>query len=115
MAACLRVVELEEPVTGAKPFCFPSGFSTPFNDSQQAKEEALDKSLRIYRVYVVFLVATQFIIPLIIISFAYITIAMHLWGSHGPGEENEQTSFRTKQRQRVNLAISHSLTKLFLV
>jgi 7 transmembrane receptor (rhodopsin family) len=106
MAATLRVELFDDPhsYSGKKAFCYPSALSSPFNDSRKAKEEALEASTRIFAGYVVFLVAIQFIAPLIIIGFAYLNIAKHLWGSHmeTPGERpNDVNSTRTKQRQKV--------------
>ncbi|GAU97299.1 hypothetical protein RvY_08620 [Ramazzottius varieornatus] len=102
MAASLRVVVMEDDLSGPRLFCFPSGLSTPVNDSTRAKEEAIEESTRIFRYYVVFLVAIQFAIPLLIISFAYITIALHLWGTKGPGEGQQDMSLvRIQQRQKV--------------
>lgn len=104
MAVSLRVVEVVDPLDGPKPFCLPSGLSVPYDDSQPAREEAWDRSVQIFQKYEIFLVATQFIIPLVIISFSYITIALHLWGSQGPGEQNQQNLVRTKQRQKVSFS-----------
>ncbi|XP_055330054.1 QRFP-like peptide receptor [Paramacrobiotus metropolitanus] len=102
MAVTLRVVDLGDVVNGPRPFCFPSGLAIPFNDSLAAQEDAWMRSQNRFNGYVAFLVALQFIIPLTIIGFAYITIAMHLWGSSaGPGEQNQQHLYRIKLRKKV--------------
>ena len=112
MAATLRVELFDDPrsVSGKKAFCFPSGLSSPLNDSKRAKDEALEESTRIFGGYVIFLVMIQFVAPLVIIGFAYINIAVHLWGSHHlhsqPVEfdgRNQINAARIKQRQKVRL------------
>lgn len=113
MMAALRVELVDDPQShsGLKEFCCPSGLSTPLNDSKRAKEDALYESSRIFGGYVIFLVVIQFLAPLIVIGYAYINIAVHLWGSHmhtfGDGR-NDLNAVRTKQRQKVNIASVHS-------
>ncbi|OQV15489.1 putative Tachykinin-like peptides receptor 99D [Hypsibius exemplaris] len=107
MAAALRVELLDDPLSGSgkKKFCFPSGLSSPFNESRRAKDEAVEESTRIFGGYVIFLVMIQFVAPLIIIGFAYINIAVHLWGTdRHPGEyqaRSQISAARTKQREKV--------------
>ncbi|CAG5040172.1 unnamed protein product [Parnassius apollo] len=90
MAMSWEVIMEDEidPVTRLfykKPFCAPSEFGS--------------HSLAIYRLV---LYVFQYVIPLCVISFAYVHMAMKLWGARAPGNAQEiRDANQMKNKKRV--------------
>ncbi|CAH2215550.1 jg19502 [Pararge aegeria aegeria] len=84
----VHMVEEQDPVSKLiheKPFCEPTEFGS--------------HSLAIYRLL---LYIFQYIIPLCVITFAYVHMAMKLWGARAPGNAQEtRDANQMKNKKKV--------------
>lgn len=79
----------------------------PYDDQKQQSNTSLSSPHDIYRVYIVYNIYSQYIIPFIIISCAYFRIGSHLYFSKPVGQTKYQEVIaRNKRKVRPSVVIA---------
>ncbi len=106
---------------GLKPFCSPEELShsivlywhenATFNESFYGDSEApTDKVIYLtdYQIYVAFLMAVQYVIPLVIVAYSHVRMGIKLWTNKTPGNADcrrDETILVNKKRFVKMMAI----------